>query len=412
MITTLNIVTVYMSDDVRQDVSSCIDKMTGAHHTVRDKQEMDNLLGLSNGSHPDVLIYQMNGASEVEYDDVCSYIEEQLGVTSVIIIRKEADAESTRRLMRSGAVDVLPFPMSSGELSILLSECLTDKRSKITNAHGHLAGTTVFMNAKGGCGATTIALNTAYSLVKKYDAKVALLDFDIQFGDAALYADLKPQGTLREALLQSDRLDQVFLNALMTRHSSGLDILAAPGNLDSISDIHTSEISKVLETVVEAYDFVVVDMPAIITPWTIDVLKFSEHIMLIVQNSLSTIKNAKLIMQGLPEVGVSIDKLELINNRAMSKTQNVDIEKLKSALGRDRIHRIRNDFDTALISQDQGISLRDVSSRSPLTKDIEHLSDYIYSRQGGEERVVKESLISRMFSHKSKGNGENQAYYH
>lgn len=412
MITTLNIVTVYMSDDVLKGVSACVDKMTGAHHTVRDKQQMNSLLGLTNGSHPDVLIYQMNGASEIEYDDVCSYIEEQQGATSVIVIRKEADAESTRRLMRSGAVDVLPFPMSSSELSILLSECLTEKRSKITNAHGHLAGTTVFMNAKGGCGATTIALNTAYSLVKKYDAKVALLDFDIQFGDVALYSDLKPQGTLREALLQSDRLDQVFLNALMTRHSSGLDILAAPGNLDSISDIHTSEISKVLETVVEAYDFVVVDMPAIITPWTIDVLKFSEHIMLVVQNSLSTIKNAKLIMQGLPEVGVSTDKLELINNRAMSKTQNVDIEKLKSALGRERIHRIRNDFDTALISQDQGVSLRDVSSRSPLTKDIEHLSEYIYSRQGGENLVVKESLISRMFSHKHGSTDDNQAYYH
>lgn len=411
MITYLKVVTIYSSDDVCRSVSKSVDEIEGTQHSLRDKTRGDALAGLANGEQPDVVIYQMNVASEIEYDDLCGFTEMHQGKTTVIVVRNEADAESTRRLMRAGVRDVLPFPMSQKELTILLTECLSEKRTRITDEHGNLAGTTVFMNAKGGTGATTLALNTAYTLVEKHKAKVALLDFDVQFGDVALYLDVKPQATLNEALLQSDRLDPVFLEALMTKHSSGLDILAAPGHLDSLSEIHVAEINKVLETVVEAYDFVIVDMPALITPWTIDVLKFSEHIMLVVQNSLSTIKNAKMIMRGLPEMGVSTDKLELVNNRAMSKTHNVDIEKLKKTLGRDRIHRVRNDFNSALVSQDQGISLHDASTRSKLTKDVEHLAEYIWQRQGGRDKV-KSGFFSKIFSHKDAPQQGEQSYYH
>lgn len=410
MITYLKVVTIYSSDDVAKEVSKCVEGLDGAKHSLRDKNYGNALSGLENGEQADVVIYQMNGASEIEYDELFDFTDKYQGRTSVIVVRKEADAESTRRLMRSGVRDVLPFPMSLKELSILLVECLSEKRARITSEHGNLAGTTVFMNAKGGCGATTLALNTACSLAENHKAKVALLDFDIQFGDAALYLDLKPQATLREALMQSDRLDPVFLEALMTHHSSGIDVLASPGRLESLSEVSPDAINKVLETVVEVYDFVVVDLPALVTPWTIDVLRFSEHVMLVVQNSLSTIKNAKMIMNGFPEMGISLSKLEIVNNRAMSKTHNVDIEKLKKSLNRERIHRVRNDFNSALVSQDQGVSLRDISPRSKLTKDIDHLANYIWQRQLGDDSE-KIGFLARMFSHEDHST-QGRSHYH
>lgn len=411
MITFLKVITVYMTDDVSREVSNCVAEIDGVQHSLRDKSRGDALANLGNGEQPDVVIYQMKGASEIEYDEICGFIEAHQNKTTVIIVRKEADAESTRRLMRAGARDVLPFPMNMRELTMLLIQCFSEKRQRITDEHGNLAGTTVFMNAKGGCGATTIALNTACSLVRNHKAKVALLDFDIQLGDVALYLDLKPQATIIEALLQSDRLDPVFLESLMTKHSSGVDVLAAPSNLESLSEINPADISKVLETMAEAYDFVIIDMPALITPWTIEVLKFSEHIMLVLQNSLSTIKNAKVIMRSLPEMGIAIDKLELVNNRAMSKTHNVDIAKLKSALGREKIHRIRNDFNAVLASQDQGVALHELSSNSKICKDINHIADYIWTRQQGPDQS-KLGFFSKIFSHKQTQASSSANLYH
>ncbi len=403
MITYLKVITIYMTDDVSRGVCECVSQIDGAQNSLLDKSRVECLEKIAADELPDVLIYQMNGGDEAEFEELSTFVDQHGSDTAVIVIRKEVDAETTRRLMRCGVRDVLPFPMDQKELVILLGECLSEKRRRITDEHGNLAGTTAFINAKGGSGATTIAMNVACTIAQKHNVKVALLDFDVQFGDISLYMDLKPSATLVDALIQADRLDPVFLDALMTKHECGVDVLAAPYNIESISDIRADDINKVLETVVQSYDFVFVDLPRVMTPWIIDTLRFSEHLMMIVQNSLSTIKNAKLLMRALPEIGVSMAKLEIINNRAMAKTNSVDFSKLKSALHREKIHRVRNDFEAALKSQDQGVALHTVSPNSKMTQDIEHLAEYIWNRQNGNFKAKGQGFLSRIFHKEDRG---------
>ncbi len=300
--------------------------------------------------------------------------------------------------MRAGVRDVLPLPIDGAEITAHLTECLSEKRVRITNEHGNLAGTTCFIGAKGGCGTTTLAVNAACSIAARHEAKIALLDFDMQFGDVALYMDIQPQATMLDAISQSSRLDTALLTAMMTKHPSGVDVLASPANIGSIEDVTIQEINKVLETVVETYDFVLIDMPTIITPWTVNTLKFSEHIMLVLQNCMSAIKNGKRLLTNLPEMGINGDKIEVINNRAMCKTNSIGFDKLKSTLGRERIHRVRNDYNAALTSQDQGMAISNVSTRSKASKDIDHFSDYMWQRQLHIEDK-KEGMFSRWFGH-------------
>lgn len=384
MITYLHVTTLFMSEDVKQEVSACVSQIEGAEHRMLDKHNGEQIAILAESEIPDMLIYQMNGGDAYEFEELAEFVESHHGQMSVIVIRKTVDADSTRRLMRAGVRDVLPFPLDRQELGMLLNEVLSEKRRRITDQRGNLAGTTSFINAKGGCGSTTIAINTACNLVMKYQAKVALLDFDVQFGDAALYLDLKPEATLIDALMHVDRMDGVFLDALMTKHECGLDLLASPSSMDAVLDINPSDINKLLETIVANYDFVFIDLPMMVLPWTVNTLKFSEHIMMVMQNNLSTIKNAKMMMRVFPDMGIGVDKVELINNRAMAKTNSVDFEKFKEAMRRDKMHRIRNDFQTVLASQDMGVSLERIESKSKATKDMEHFSDYIWACQYGE----------------------------
>ena len=44
--------------------------------------------------------------------------------------------------------------------------------------------------------------------------RVGLVDLDLQSGDCALTLNLKPTGSLREALLNSHRVDGVFVQRL------------------------------------------------------------------------------------------------------------------------------------------------------------------------------------------------------
>jgi pilus assembly protein CpaE len=397
MITYLKVLSIYMSDDVSRGVCQCVEQIDGAQHQMKDKNRGATLQDLAGDELPDVVIYQMNGHDEIDFDELSDFIAMNHRTTAVIVVRKEVDVETTRRLMRLGVRDVIPFPMDQQELVMLLGECLSEKRRRITDEHGNLAGTTTFINAKGGCGATSIAMNVACAIAKHYDVKVALLDFNVQFGDIALYMDLKPTATMIDALIQAERLDPVFLDTLMTKHDSDVDVLVAPSHLESLAEIKTNDVNKLLETVVQSYDYVFIDLPHVVTPWIIDTLRFSEHVMMVVQNSLSTIKNAKLLMRSFPEMGVNADKLELINNRAMAKTNSVDFAKLKAALGREKMHRVRNDFEVALSAQDQGVPFETISHKSPVTQDIKHLADYIWSRQNGNFKGKGHGFLSRIF---------------
>lgn len=383
MIGHVKLVSFYMTEDVREAVANCISEIAGIDYSERKKNRTDTLKGLYENETADVVIYQMDGESEEEVEALSSFISEHSQSTDTILISDQSDNKLTRQLMRAGAVDVLPFPMDSYELGSLLRDAISEKRRRIATERGSLAGAIAFMGAKGGSGSTTLAVNVAYDLATKHNMKVALVDFDMQFGDVALYLDLRPSSTVADALRQAHRLDPVFLKALMTHHKSGLDVLASCGSLYSASDVSSDEVVKLLEVLVETYDYVVIDLPDYIDNSVIEVLRFSEYIMLVIQNSLSAIKNANLLLHHFPSMSIDVDKVQVINNRAKSSGASVDIAKLKEALGHERIHRVRNDFKEITSAEDVGESLLQHKKRAKAAKDVAHLAESIWQQRNG-----------------------------
>ncbi len=75
--------------------------------------------------------------------------------------------------------------------------------------------------AKGGIGRTAIANNLAVSLADNQSGSVALIDFDLEFGDVALAMDLVPDFSLVDLPSQMGRLDPLLLGQYMTLHRSG-----------------------------------------------------------------------------------------------------------------------------------------------------------------------------------------------
>ena len=82
------------------------------------------------------------------------------------------------------------------------------------------------VNAKGGSGATTIAVNLALALQSAH-GNVALVDI-APLGHAALHMNLKPLFNVADAIRNLHRLDSSLLESFMTRHSGGLQVLAGP----------------------------------------------------------------------------------------------------------------------------------------------------------------------------------------
>ncbi len=84
----------------------------------------------------------------------------------------------------------------------------------------------VVANAKGGAGATTVAVNTAVALQELHGG-VLLVDFAL-LGHAALHLNARPTFGLTDALQNLHRMDTSLLQGLMTTCKNGLQLLAGP----------------------------------------------------------------------------------------------------------------------------------------------------------------------------------------
>jgi Flp pilus assembly CpaE family ATPase len=121
--------------------------------------------------------------------------------------------------------------------------------------------------------------------------------------------------------------------------------------------------------------------------------------MLVVENNLPTVRDAKLLLDRMSHEGISFANIELVNNRAMSKEASVTIEGLKETLGKEKIRRVRNDFKAANHAQDTGKPLFEVSSSSHLYQDIAAIASYTVEQHAGGKTKPKKGIFSRLFSH-------------
>lgn len=398
MQTTLNILALTRSDQTSKDISAFLNGVDGVVASVL-LQEGDIALPGKN-ELPDVLLYEVLDPSAAELDLFEKFVAANRGQTTVLAIGRSSDTDLFRRLMRAGVRDVIPSPLVRQELVTTCTQLLSDKRSKLGDANSTIRAVCTFMDAKGGTGGTTIAVNVAATLAHDRKVNICLIDFDIGFGSCAHMLDIKPTSFVTDAIQQADRLDAVFLKALMTDHESGLQVLASPASPASAADRITPEVvQKIIGLAAEIYDVVIVDVPRVTAPWAMEAVRVSTRSFVVMQNTLAVIRDVKLLLGYMPHAGIDIKKIELINNRAMAKSQSVSITQLKQTLGRDRIHRVRNDYQSALAAADQGVPVYKVGSGGELLEDVRRLANSIWKTH---EPVAsgRSSILARLLNHR------------
>lgn len=398
MQTTLNILAIARSDKTSKDISAFLGGVDGLVATVQT--HADKVILPEKEALPDVLLYEVVNPSAAELVLLETFIANYRQKLTVLAIGSTTDAELLRRLMRAGVRDVMPSPLVRQELVTTCTDLLADKRGRLADQEGPIHAVCLFMDAKGGSGGTTIAVNVAAILAHDRKVKTCLLDFDLGFGSCAHMLDLKPTSFVTDAIQQAERLDGVFLTALMTEHGSGLHVLASPASPASgLDKLSPDVVHKIIGLAAEIYDVVIVDVPRETTAWVMEAVRVSTKTFVVMQNTLAIVRDVKLLLDYLPHAGVDLRKVELINNRAMAKSQSVTVDQLKQTLGREHIHRVRNDYHTALAAADQGMPVYKVATDSELTEDIRHLADDIWKTH--EPAVSgRASFLARLFNHR------------
>ena len=221
------------------------------------------------------------------------------------------DALSSRflGLMRAGVRDFLNRPLSTTDVRELIRRELPAASPSPTSV-GRVVS---FVGSKGGVGKSTTSINTAVLLARK--GSTLIVDASLQHGVACDLLGLAPGTNLAEAAQEVDRLDASLLANLCARHSSGVDVLAAPPNAIEAAAVDETVIARVIAVARRAYDFVVVDTFPLLDSVTLAILDMSDVTFVVLNDSLPTVTGSAELLQVLDRVGVDRSRTRVILNR-------------------------------------------------------------------------------------------------
>src|SRR5262245_29942299 len=131
--------------------------------------------------------------------------------------------------MRAGAADFLSLPLDPMALAESLART-SSRTAAETPSTGNRGRVVSFLGAKGGCGATTVAVNVAVGVCRSAPEprrSVVLLDLDAPGGDVAAMLKLEQAYSLSDVAASLHRLDMDLLSSMAMRHGSGLVCLGA-----------------------------------------------------------------------------------------------------------------------------------------------------------------------------------------
>ena len=307
---------------------------------------------------------------------------------TVVVLSSLHTVDFMMEAMRAGVREVLPAPVTAASLFPAVTR-VADKLTLHEQANGKVLA---FVSCKGGSGATFLATNLAYALAAMPGKKVALIDLNLQFGDASLFlADQKPLATLADVSLQMHRLDASLLAASMMTITPNLSVLAAPDDPVHAGDVRPEHIDTLLSLARRQFDFVILDVGRTLDPVGLRGLDLADTIFPVLQTTLPYIRDGKRLLEMFRSLGYPPEKVKMIVNRHQKKAQ-IGLQHLEAACGAPVWRLVPNHYETAAAAVNQGLPIPKLAPKSPIARSLEELARAL----GGEDETVKESWLARL----------------
>ena len=229
--------------------------------------------------------------------------------------------------------------------------------------------TMAFWGGKGGCGTTTLAVNFALALRQETRGEVALLDLNMNLGDVATLLGITPRFSLADAIAAPERLDQEFVATLMTKHSSGVSVLAAPDVYTSVP-VTAGTIGKLIDLVAVQFPYVVVDAGPSLGAAVSALFQMASATYLITQTDIPGLRSSQRFLNYLQTFGNP--DVELVVNRFESRKSQIDDAQIAKTLGISPKYKVPNDYAAARRAADTGNPL--ASEKGPITECLRRMA--------------------------------------
>lgn len=305
---------------------------------------------------------------------------------TLVVTASAMESDLIRRAMRQGAREFLPQPFNHDEVRAALESVLSLQKAVPRN-QTHAGQVITFFGAKGGVGATTLTTNLAVSLAKEFKQEVIVLDLNLQFGNDALFLNLKSKYSIFDVAKNINDLDTDLLKKTLPHHATGVTLLPSPFRLEDAESINGSHVVRIIQLLRAHYDWILIDSHPYFNEVSIQALDDSDKILLLSVLDLPTIFNTKRCLELFQKMGYSREKVQLVLNRYLSY-EGADLPEMEQLLQYPIFARIPNqDFNSMVGCVNQGIPITLKMPNSKLSLAIGEMMYLLAGRVNGGEHA-------------------------
>lgn len=303
------------------------------------------------------------------------FINRTGGRVPVVVVTDGFDEALARWFLQIRVADFVKRPIDAAELARTCIKALEAQTAGETGEAEFFA----FLPAAGGVGVTTLAIQTAFLLMRangrKAVSRTCLIDLDFQNGACADHLDVEPRLILDEIVPNPERLDDLLLDMMLSEHPSGLKVLAAPNRPAEMRTFDPAVVTRLLDLASRRFDNVVIDMPRTWFPWTDDVLVGADRVYIVTEMTVPGLRLARRLTAAITDrLGEAVKPAAIVNRFEASLfgtgLRQSDIE---AALGSALAGCVANNYRQVREAIDRGVPLEEIKASSNVLADLKKI---------------------------------------
>ena len=328
---------------------------------------------LVNGSKPDLVVAEVSSAQDFNALEALAGTHPEI---DYLLVSGDLTPELLMRAMRAGVREVLPAPASPA--AVLAAVQRQARKRPANNAPAEHSGQVLaFVSCKGGSGATFTAANLAYVLAAGGQRRVALIDMNLQFGDALLFVSSEQPGSnVADVARNIQRLDRDLLLSAMVAVAPGLHVLSAPEDPAQASDVTPEHVRAIVQLARSMFDIVVIDAGRSLNTVTLQALDLADRVYAVLQLTLPFIRDGKRLRDVFRSLDYPARKIHWVVNR-FEKNSQITLDDLKKTLAIDAMITLPNQYDVVAASVNQGVPVAKVAPNSSIARALRDWSQTI-----------------------------------
>lgn len=337
---------------------------------------------LSDSPAPKIIIVDI-GESSAPLTAMLSLTAAFTEDTRLIGIGTINDINLYREMVGAGITDYLVKPVTEKALAAGLARA--EEPLPGSGGHGpeeHATGPKVsriaIMGARGGVGASNVAVNLGWLLSEELKQRTVLVDLDLEFGTVALSLDLEPTRGLREALESPGRIDSLFIESATAKLTERFSVMATEETLSSEIHFNPDAIDLLFDALGRNSDCIIVDLPRSASSVRQRVFDGATMIILVTELTLPCLRDAMRIINGIEESAAGTPVI-VIANRSGGTHQAMNPNDFQKALGKKIDFIIPDDEKAFQEAANNGKPLVQNSTRSKASKALRSIAKNLVS---------------------------------